>query len=177
MNLRALPLTVALAIGSSGCWFGKKAAVAPPPPAPQPVAVNPTPAAPPAPDVAKTETPQPTPQPKPAPPPRPAPQASAPQVTVTPPAEPAPAVRLGEILTDDRRRQYEADFNRNVSDAQAALKQASTRTLTATQKQSVGRIRTFLQQADQAKSNDLVTAVQLARRADLLAQDLRKSLK
>jgi hypothetical protein len=40
----------------------------------------------------------------------------------------------------------------------------------------VGRIQTFQRQAEQARETDLVTAVNLARRADLLAQDLLKRL-
>jgi hypothetical protein len=40
----------------------------------------------------------------------------------------------------------------------------------------VGRIQTFQKQAEQARELDLVTAVNLARRADLLAQDLIKRL-
>jgi len=42
--------------------------------------------------------------------------------------------------------------------------------------QIVSRIQTFQKQAEQAREQDLVTAVNLARRADLLAQDLVKRL-
>jgi hypothetical protein len=38
------------------------------------------------------------------------------------------------------------------------------------------RIRTFQKQAEQAREQDLVTAVSLARRADLLAKDLLERL-
>ncbi len=37
---------------------------------------------------------------------------------------------------------------------------------------SANRIRTFQKQAEQAREQDLVTAVSLARRAEVLAQDL-----
>jgi hypothetical protein len=40
----------------------------------------------------------------------------------------------------------------------------------------LNRIQTFQKQAEQARDADLVTAVNLARRADLLAQDLIKRL-
>jgi hypothetical protein len=40
----------------------------------------------------------------------------------------------------------------------------------------VGRIQNFQRQAEQARESDPVTAVNLARRADLLAQDLLKRL-
>lgn len=92
------------------------------------------------------------------------------------PPTPAPAIRLGEILTDDRRRQYEADFARSQNEAHTMLTRATGRNLTAAQRQTVERIRTFAQQADEARSRDLATAVQLARRAELLAQDLSKEI-
>jgi hypothetical protein len=38
------------------------------------------------------------------------------------------------------------------------------------------RVRTYLSQAEQARDQDLVTAVNLARRADLLAKDLFERL-
>ena len=97
--------------------------------------------------------------------------------SLLPPAPPPPAPQLGELLTSDRRRQYEEDFNRSVAQAKAALNQVSTRRLTAGNQQAGERVRTFLQQAEDAKRKDLVTALQLARRAEVLAQDLLKSLK
>jgi hypothetical protein len=204
MNVRLLLLTPALAIGMTGCWFGKKVAVAPQPLPPQPAAANPAPPpqAPPAglaealpiiqpaplpsPEATKIEA---TPEIQPVPPKkrpaqakkRPAPPAASPDPeqapAIIPPSQPTnPPAKLAEVLTDDRRRQYESDFTRSTARARVTLSQTTGRNLTAAQKQTVERIRTFLQQAEQAKSGDLATAVQLARRADLLAQDLRKSL-
>jgi len=48
--------------------------------------------------------------------------------------------------------------------------------LTADQKATAERIRTFRKQAEQAREQDLMTAVILARRADLLAKDLLERL-
>jgi len=48
--------------------------------------------------------------------------------------------------------------------------------LTADQKETAERIRTFRKQAEQAREQDLLTAVSLARRADLLAKDLLERL-
>jgi hypothetical protein len=48
--------------------------------------------------------------------------------------------------------------------------------LNAEQSEIAERIRTFQKQAEQARDQDLVTAVNLARRADLLAQDLVERL-
>ncbi len=206
MNVRLLLLTPALAIGLTGCWFGKKVAVAPQPLPPQPAASSPAPPplpqAPPAGLAEALPIIQPTPLPSPEatkieatpelqqPPPkklpakakkRLAPPAASPDPEQVPaiisPAQPTnPPAKLAEVLTDDRRRQYESDFTRSTARARVTLGQTTGRNLTAAQKQTVERIRTFLQQAEQAKSGDLATAVQLARRADLLAQDLRKSL-
>ena len=122
------------------------------------------------------------PPPKPVPPRRPQPAQPAVQTTppeVQPPipiVPPTPAPRLGEILTDDRRREYEAEFTGYVALARAAVSRASGRRLNATQRERVVQIREFLRQAGEWKAKDLATALQLARRADLLGQDLLKSL-
>jgi hypothetical protein len=195
MRLREVLLTAPLALALSGCWFGKKPVVAALPLPPQPVAMNPV--LPPFPQIGEDEEalpaiePAPVPDPaKIAPPPEPVPlprrparpkkpspappDSTAPVPAITQP--PAPPARLEEVLTEDRRRQFETDFSKSVAQARAALNQTSGRSLTGAQRQTVERIRTFLQQAEQAKKGDLATAVQLARRAELLAQDLRKSL-
>jgi len=107
----------------------------------------------------------------------PAPSPPVPE-TETPPT-PAPATpQLSEILTEDRRRQYETEFAGYVGRAKEVLNRASRgRRLSLRQQQTTLRIQTFLQQAEESKVKDVVTAVELARRADLLAQDLLKSLR
>jgi hypothetical protein len=50
------------------------------------------------------------------------------------------------------------------------------RNLTAEQRNRVAQIRDFQTQAKQARVEDLVTAVSLAKHADLLAKDLLDSL-
>jgi hypothetical protein len=192
MRLREVLLTAPLALALSGCWFGKKPVVLAQPLPPQPIAMNPT--LPPLPQPVEDEEPLPAIQPaalpdasKLEPPPEPAPPARRPvrprKPTPSPEAPipantqpPAPPARLEEVLTEDRRRELETDFSRSVAQARAALNQTSGRSLKGVQRQTADRIRTFLQQAEQAKKGDLATAVQLARRAELLAQDLRKSL-
>jgi hypothetical protein len=169
MKLPHLLVTIILATGLSGCWLGrKKPTVLRVPPPPPPAAS--VPAALPAPD------PPPVPVKKPVVPPTPKPAPSRPLPPVAAPA-PAPAPQLGELLTPGRRQQYEQDFTRSVTQARAVLSQLSGRKLTAGDQQAVGRVGTFLQQAEQVKGNDLVTALQLAKRAEVLAQDLLKSLK
>jgi len=193
MRLKELLLTAPLAIALSGCWFGKKPVVAALPLPRQPIAMNPVlPPFPqpeeeeelpaiqptPAPDASKLEPPpetQPAPPPKrPARPKKPSPASETPVPANSQP--PSPPARLEEVLTEERRRQLETDFSRSVAQARATLNQTSGRSLASVQRQTAERIRTFLQQAEQAKKGDLATAVQLARRAELLAQDLRKSL-
>ncbi|MGD0497424.1 MAG: hypothetical protein ABSC23_03205 [Bryobacteraceae bacterium] len=146
-------LLAALTVGLSGCWFRRTKAVPIPPP-PQPAAAKPEPA--------------------------PAPKAASPVPPPQAPARPvqpeSPPPQLGEVLSDDQRRQYDGDFARSVAQARAALRGTAGRTLTPAQRETVGRIQTFLQQAEESRAKDLVTALQLARRAELLAQDLLKSL-
>ena len=123
--------------------------------------------------------PKPVPKRRPQPAPTPAVQTPPPEVPVPIPiVPPAPTPRLGGILTDDRRREYEAEFTGYVTLARAAVSRASAsgRRLNATQRERVVQIRGFLQQAETWKAKDLATALQLARRADLLGQDLLKSL-
>jgi hypothetical protein len=166
MKLPHLLVTIILATGLSGCWLGKKKPMVPPVPPPPPAAS--VPAALPAPDPSPVPVKKPVVPPTPKPgPPKPPPLAAA----------PAPAPQLGELLTPGRRYQYEQDFARSVTQANSALNQVSTRGLTPANHQAVGRVRTFLQQAAAVKGKDLVTALQLAKRAEILAQDLLKSLK
>jgi hypothetical protein len=160
-----------LLIALGGCWLGGKKPVVPPPP-PPPAPAGPAPAPP-----AQTP-PQTSRRPKPVrrTPPRPAASAaSALPPAPTPPPTPAP--QLTEILSDTQRRQYEAEFIQNVSQARTAIGRTTSHTLTAAQRESVERIRTFIQQAEESKARDLATAVQLARRAALLSEDLIRSLR
>jgi hypothetical protein len=85
--------------------------------------------------------------------------------------------RLGEILPDDRKREYETDYKRFTAAARTALSRTSGHRLNATQAEMVDRIRNFLQQAQKSYASDLATAYQLARRADLVGQELLKSLR
>jgi outer membrane biosynthesis protein TonB len=107
----------------------------------------------------------------------------APSTTQVEPEQPAPVVppaptpRLGEVLTDARHREYEADFGNFMAGARAAMNRASSRSLTAQQKDTVANIRVFLKQAEDSRSKDLALARELARRAYLLGQDLLKSLR
>ena len=193
MRLATILLTIGLSLGLSGCWFGKKATAIPPPPAPQqkpappvlppeqkPPEQKPLPMPPPSeikePAQITLPAPQKTPPPRPpakkrtsptpAPPPPPAEQ---------PPVQPSPPPpQLGAILSDAERRQYEAEYARSLSRARAALQQASAKSLSRTQRETVERIKTFIQQAEESKGRDLTTALELVRRADVLGRDMLK---
>lgn len=110
--------------------------------------------------------------PPPAPPKKPvivaAPRPSPPPV----PPEPAQAPRLGQIFTADQSRDYNRALDESLNRVRGVLAVAANRRLTPEQDRVVVRIKTFVMQAEQAREQDLVTAVNLARRADLLAQDL-----
>jgi len=200
MRSRAILPVALLGLGLNNCWLARNKPVVPPAPiAPLPAATQPAdthptgelakvpieqpPSLPPPDTPAPAQLPVPTLPPKstarkpparrPAPP-KPDPALVAVTPPVTPPAAPPP--RLGEILTDAQRKQYETDFDRSVTQARAAIGRVPGRTLTAAQRESVDRIRTFLQRAEELKPADLATALQLARRAALLGEDLVKSL-
>jgi len=183
-----LPVVLVFSMASSSCWFRKSPPVfTPPPPQTQPQTTVPEPPTLPAPpkieggDPSATlplvtatipEAPGPT-KPKPAPrtrgPATPPPKSTAP---ATPsPETPAPP-RLAQIFTPDQLRAYNRALDESLDRVRKALAILGRKTLNAEQSEKVVQIRTFEKQAEQAREQDLVTAVSLARRADLLAQDL-----
>ena len=183
-----LTLILALAAGTS-CTFHRSSrpsrVFVPPAVKPQPTAKE-VPPLPPAPDIEATGNPgnpegapatgMPTAGPPPLVPRRP----STPRAVVTPPAppsaEPAPAPRLETILTADQSREYNRKIDESLDRVKKVLATVAGRNLNPELTSIVTRIQTFQKQAEQARESDLVTAVNLARRADLLAQDLIKRL-
>jgi hypothetical protein len=197
MRLATAVPAIVLSLVLSGCWFGKKKPAPPPPPAPQPKVLAPPEVKPqpqpseqmplPLPPQPETKepaqialpTPKKTPLPKPPAKKKAAPAQQPPQPAEQPPApppQPPPPPQLGAILSDAERRQYQADYARSLSRARAALQQASAKSLSPTQRETVARIKTFIQQAEESKGKDLATALELVRRADVLGQDLLKEL-
>jgi hypothetical protein len=201
MSKPAILLVTGLSLFAGGCFSGKKTTpvvLVPSTPAPAvvPVTVAPDPPALPAPAVVTNPQTLPgspaapaQPKPiqaakpvkrkkaaKPAAAPAPAP---APETAAAAPIVPAPQLppQLQEILPADRRKQYEAEYSQGMARANQALKQVSKRTLDASHQEMAARVRTFLTQAQAARGKDLSTALQLARRADLLGQELLKSLR
>ena len=192
MRERAI-VALILALAPSGCMFKKKPA---PPPAAPAVVATPSPPTPPptllqeiAPDVTPSTLPTLTPPisrqeplpPRPKPPKR-APRRKSnaqppPAATPAPTPQPAPPPQLGEIMTAAQQSEMNRAVDQSVGAARATLARIRARRLTGDQSETAARIRTFAGQADQARKTDLRLAVQLARRAEVLARDLEASVR
>ena len=189
VNYRLFPLLLVLSLGSTSCWSRKPPrAFVPPPAQPKPVIVAVPPEVPAAPEIDAEATatlppdlpstmPSAPPPPPAAPPRRPA-TAAAPRTTPPPAPQPEtpPLPKLGQIFTAAQLREYNQALDQSLERVRRALTIAAGKNLNANQSQIVNRIRTFQKQAEQAREQDLVTAVNLARRADLLARDLLERL-
>jgi hypothetical protein len=184
-------LFMAAALASSSCFLGHKqhtrVFIPPQPPAaepaketppdlPAPPAVAASAKATDAPEVPSTVVIAPPPPAPPKRPPTPPPkvQATAP-ITPEPPA-PAVAPRLGQIFTPGQLKEYNRSLQESFARVDKALARLNGKRLTPEQAETADRIRTFRKQAEQAREQDLVTAVSLAKRADLLAKDLIERL-
>jgi hypothetical protein len=118
------------------------------------------------------------------PPPRPAPK----KKDASPPAPPRPLRRRSSRRCSHRRRR---NWARSFRTNSAASTKPTTHRVSRvpgrrcsrrranrsvqTQRETVERIQTFIQQAEESKGRDLATALQLVRRADVLGQDLLKT--
>jgi hypothetical protein len=113
------------------------------------------------------------------PPPRPA-RPPAANIPKPPPAPsenpPVAAPKLAQILTPEESRRNTQELDQYTESVKRALAKLAGKNLTADQKDVAERVQTYLKQAEQAREQDLVTAVNLARRADLLAKDLLERL-
>lgn len=203
MRGRILPsvLAVGMVLFSSGCAvFGKRGRVPSPPPVtapapqpklPEPVKQEPKLPEPPAIEFPKPEPPQlEQPAPKAPEPPKPKPRrktvsrpvapapSTQPETKPEPPAQPAtPAPRLGEVLSENERKDLLAQFEVNITEARRVLTALPERSLTREQSDRAARVRAFIDQALGMRDSDISTAVELSRRALLLARDLAESVK
>jgi hypothetical protein len=112
--------------------------------------------------------------PRPAPPPRrptPPPPSS---VKVTPPetAPPPPTPRITQLLTPQESSSLIRMYDDSMGRVDRALTDLGKKSLASSDRDTVDLIRNFQTQARQAREQDLVTAVGLAKRADVLAKDL-----
>ena len=84
----------------------------------------------------------------------------------------APALRLSQILTPEESRRNAQEFSNYTESVKSSLAKVAGKSLSPELKDIAERVQTYLTQAEQAREQDPVTAVNLARRADLLAKDL-----
>ena len=96
---------------------------------------------------------------------------AGPKLPQTLPDQPV-APKLGQIFTPEQIKEYTRDLDESLDRVRKALTTLGRRRLNTKDSVTVERIRTFEKQAEQARREDLVTAAQLAKRADELAQDL-----
>jgi hypothetical protein len=85
---------------------------------------------------------------------------------------PVAAPALGQILTEEQKAVYRRSYEVSSETARKTLSSLIARQLTSEQRDTLARVQSFLRQADEAKGRDWSLAAQLARRAELLAQDL-----
>jgi hypothetical protein len=102
-------------------------------------------------------------------PPQIVPPADAPTL---PPTPPKPAT----ILSANERRALTQDLDARLTRVRAALARLQGRSVSAQVTALANDTRSFLQQAEQARAQDLVTAVNLAKRAEIFAADLVQRL-
>jgi hypothetical protein len=189
-KLRLQFVVLTLSVTASSCWFKKSPPVFTPPPvaaAPRPATPDPNSVpVPPAIEGDPNSTiPPPTSEtmpkaegrvpPGPVKPPRQRANGST-TVPVKPPAPTTPQPRLGQIFTAEQLREYTRALEESLDRVRRALGVLDRKPLNREQSDIRNRIRTFQKQAEQAREQDLVTAVSLARRADLLAKDLLERL-
>jgi Tfp pilus assembly protein PilF len=79
---------------------------------------------------------------------------------------------LGQLISEEQRTEYQRAYEVDTNEANKILLSFSSRKLARDQTDSVTRIRSFLQQAAEARANDWALAANLARRAAILAREI-----
>jgi hypothetical protein len=102
--------------------------------------------------------------------------APKPPAIATPAESPPAPPRLAQLYTAEEQREHARTLDETMERVNRSLASIEGKNLTQEQKEQVERIRTYQKQAEQAREQDLLTAVSLARRADLLAKDLLERL-
>ncbi len=186
----------ALSLATTSCLRQQQKAQArpftPPPPRTWPAVPDTTPKLPNAPQIeadsasiVPPQLPEMTPDTMPEPPDAPKRVARRPAAPILQPKPPAtgtaapespPPPQLAQIYTPEEQRENKRIVDESLDRVNRNVASIEGRNLTAEQKETLERIRTFKKQAEQAREQDLLTAVSLARRADLLAKDLLEHL-
>jgi hypothetical protein len=98
-------------------------------------------------------------------------------VPVTPPPpEAPPPPKILQIFPLDQQRALNREVDDILDRDQKALETLARRNLAADQRDRIAQIQELLTQAKQAREQDLMTAVNLARHADTLTKDLQSRL-
>ena len=166
------PITIsllALALLSESCsWFrrGRKTA-SPPPPTQATQPAPPPPAAP----KKRSSSPRTSSGAS-----KSAPSVLKPQPVETPPAGTMREPVLGQLITEEQKAEYRRTYDENAGEANRILLSFSAKKLLKDQVDTVARIRSFLQQAGEARSTDWSLAANLARRAVILARELAQRI-
>ncbi len=88
--------------------------------------------------------------------------------------DPQPPPRLGQILSPEQMREYNRTLEESLDRVRKVLAVLVRKNLSPDQAEILNRIQVFQKQAEDARvERDLVKAVNLARRADVLAKDLQ----
>lgn len=103
------------------------------------------------------------------------PQPTTPAPTPDPGPETPSAPKLGDLLTDAQRADLLKKCDQSLQQARSALDQLASKQLSPDAAESASRARVFILQAEQARTRDPQTALQLAQRAEVLARDLLRS--
>jgi hypothetical protein len=102
--------------------------------------------------------------------------AEAAPAAAVPEQPPAAIPELEQILTPQRRQAYNEEIERDIAAAQKTVDALQGRRLSGDQTAYLLRVRAFIEQANQARTTDLIRARNLAERASVLAEDLRRSV-
>jgi hypothetical protein len=85
--------------------------------------------------------------------------------------------QLAPLLTPQQRAELNTAIDGSLRRAAVNAGRARNRRLTADQQATLARVDSFIKQAQEARSTDLSVAKSLAERADLLADDLARSVR
>jgi hypothetical protein len=86
---------------------------------------------------------------------------------------PAPAPpKFTQLFTAEQTRDYNRTYDESLDHVKRNLAALEKKSLTPAQRRAMDRIRTFQEQAEREHERDLVTAVNLVKRADALSADL-----
>ena len=100
--------------------------------------------------------------------------ATSTSATAAPPTSPT---QLGEILTPAQKADLIRNLDQSLAATRVSLSKVQGRSLTPDQAETARLVRSFEEQAESARQTDLSVAVQLARRAELLARDLASAMR